>query len=375
MAKQPREKEREVKLIAVKELEFDPHNPRFSRYFREDSQPVPEIIERMIRVENVQELMGSIGEQGYFPGEPLLVAKDGGRLIVVEGNRRLAALKLLLGELDYGSKLSSIETIRAEAKERPSEVACIVFENRKDILRYLGYRHITGPKRWDSLSKARYLKQLRENFYQDIDDTDKQLRAIAKEIGSRKDYVAQILTGLAVFENALDHQFYGLQRVEEDDIDFGVLTTALSYSNISNYFGLESRTDLDAKNINQENARDVFSWMFAQDQQGDTILGESRNLRKLSAIVACDAAVNALKEGGNLDIAYLHTEGPANVFTKTLATALNKLNEAYELVPTVEQFSHENIAALEKIEERAGDIGMLVSRAMRKKKHGADDNA
>ncbi len=43
--------------------------------------------------------MLSIGQQGYFPGEPLLAVKSNGNYIVVEGNRRLAAVKLLNGDL------------------------------------------------------------------------------------------------------------------------------------------------------------------------------------------------------------------------------------------------------------------------------------
>ncbi|MDD0998491.1 ParB N-terminal domain-containing protein [Pseudomonas sp. TNT2022 ID1044] len=365
---------RDIVRVPLDELHFDPNNPRFSRYFSEGDQPVDKVIERMIKAENVQELMGSIGEQGYFSGEPLLVSRTNGALYVVEGNRRLAALKLLSGLIKPSPPLPSIEALKADAKETPSEVECIIFEDRKDILRYLGYRHITGPKRWDSLSKARYLKQLKDTFYKDLPD-DEQLRAIAKEIGSRKDYVAQMLTGLTVFDKASQAGFYGLQRVQENDVDFSVLTTALSYTNISKYLGLESRTDIDAHGLREDHAHDVFSWMFAQDQQGDTILGESRNLRKLSSVVANQASVEVLKREKNLAIAYLHTEGPANAFSKTLDGALKKLNEAYDLLPTVDRFSEENKAALAKIEDQASDISLLVTKALRKQKMGGDTDA
>ena len=366
-------KENDVEVIPVANLEFDPRNPRFSRYFAQDDQPTVQVIERMIKAENVQELMGSIGEQGYFRGEPLLVAKDNGRLIVVEGNRRLAALKLLNGLIVPNPPLPSIEGIKKEAKHKPDAVECIVFEDRAKILRYLGYRHITGPKRWDSLSKARYLKQLKETFYNGLAE-DEQLKAIAKEIGSRKDYVAQILAGLTVFERASEQNFYGLQRVKEDDVDFGVLTTALSYSNISKYLGLESRTDVQARNLNHERAHDLFSWMFAQDQTGETILGESRNLRKLSSVVANSDSVEILKKEKNLAIAYLMTEGPSSAFTKTLEAALKKLNESYELIPSVDSFTDSNRLTLEKIEDRASDIALLVQKALRKRKLESDSD-
>lgn len=367
MPKAPPEKEVQVELVKVADLNFDPRNPRFSRYFADADQPTDEVLERMIKAENVQELMGSIGEQGYFAGEPLLVGRDGEKLIVVEGNRRLAALKLLNKQLSPQGNLPSIDMLREEAKHLPTEVPCIIFSDRKRILRYLGYRHITGPKRWDSLSKARYLKQLKETFYAELPE-DEQLRAIAKEIGSRKDYVAQILAGLAVFEHARANKFYNLQRVNEDDVDFGVLTTALSYSNISDFLGLKSRTDVQAEGLDSAAAHDLFSWMFAQDQQGDTILGESRNLRKLSAVVANGPARDMLKKEQNLALAYLHTEGPSAAFTKTLESALKKINEAYELIPSVDRFGAEHRTTVDRIEDRASDISLLINKALRKQR-------
>ena len=367
-------KTREIVRVPLKDLDFDPHNPRFARYFADGEQPVEQVIDRMIKAENVQELMGSIGEQGYFSGEPLLVAEESGKLYVVEGNRRLAALKLLSGLIKPETLLPSIEALKKEAKETPTEVECIIFTARKEILRYLGYRHITGPKRWDSLSKARYLKQLKDTFYQKLPE-DEQLRAIAKEIGSRKDYVAQMLTGLTVFDRASEKDFYGLQRVNANDVDFSVLTTALSYSNISQFLGLASRTDIAAENLDEKASHDLFSWMFAQDQQGDTILGESRNLRKLSAVVANEASRDVLRKEKDLAIAYLHTEGPSNAFTKTIEASLKKINEAYALVPTIDSFSEENRSTLNKITNLSEDLSAMITKALRKQKMERDIDA
>ncbi|RMU60261.1 hypothetical protein ALP25_00295 [Pseudomonas syringae pv. syringae] len=356
---------REIELIPVAQLNFDPQNPRFSRYFGTDAQPEPAVIERMVKAENVQELMGSIGEQGYFSGEPLLVAKSASGLIVVEGNRRLAALKLLLGLINAQTPLPSIEALRGEAKNFPKEVECIVFEERKDILRYLGYRHITGAKKWDSLSKARYLKQLKDEFYQSLTE-EEQLKAIAKEIGSRKDYVAQMLTGLKVFSEAENAGFYGMQRVRSEDVDFGVLTTALSYNNIATFLGLTGRTDIRADGLNHDRSKELLSWIFAQDQQGYTILGESRNLRKLSAVVANDAARENLRKTGMLDFAYLLTEGPSEAFNNALEVAYKRLLAAYEMIPSLDSFDKGHLSSVEKLNELTETMSFMIGRALKR---------
>ncbi len=365
--------QKEIEHLPLNQLHFDPQNPRFSRYFANVQQPEADIIELMIKNENVQELMGSIGEQGYFVGEPLLVAKDGkNRYIVVEGNRRLAALKLLIGEL-VDKELPSITHLRETAKIRPEQdVPCIVFEKRSQILRYLGYRHITGAKRWDSLSKARYLEELRNTFFADLSLTE-QLKSIAQEIGSKPSYVAQMLTGLTVFEHARQNNFYGLQRVDEVDIDFGVLTTALARPVIAGYIGLENPRDIAAENLDSDKAKQLFSWMFAQDTQGYTILGESRNIGKLAAVMANKSAVDTLVKTGNLDTAYLFSDGQVAAFAKVLNIANKKLREVSELTLDISDFTDEHLQQIENITDLAEDIQSRIRKAIRRRKDALND--
>src|SRR5882762_9376812 len=85
-----------IQYEKVDNLLFDPDNPRFPSTLNGEDED--EVLDWMLKDATIVELMGSIGEQGYFPGEPLLVvpAKKGGKYYVVEGNRRLSAVKLLL---------------------------------------------------------------------------------------------------------------------------------------------------------------------------------------------------------------------------------------------------------------------------------------
>lgn len=364
----------EIVRLPLNQLHFDPENPRFARYFGTQKQPEADIIERMVKNENVQELMGSIGEQGYFPGEPLLVAKrkDNGGYIVVEGNRRLAALKLLRGELGE-NQLSSIAHLRETAKIFPEQdVPCIVFEERQDILRYLGFRHISGAKRWDPLSKAMYLQQLLDTFFIHLSPGE-QLKGIAREIGSKPYYVAQMLTGLTVFEHAKQNDFYGLQRIREEDIEFSVLTTALSHTNIAEYIGLESPKDVDASKLNPERAKELFSWIFAQDEQGYTILGESRNLRKLAAVVTNPSAIATLKETRNLETAFMFSDGPTEAFSKVLRDADKKLRDVFKLTTDISDFTEVHLNQLEKLTDLAEDIQSHVRRSIRRRKDELHD--
>lgn len=325
----------EVEMIPTSQIDFDPENPRFYRLNNAHSEAA--VIEEMLDDEGAQDLMLSIGQKGYFPGEPLLIIQEAtGKYTVIEGNRRLAAVKLLNGEvLPPARRKTSIAEIQAEAiVEAPTELPCLKYSSRREVLRYLGYRHITGIKEWDSLSKAKYLDQLRTEFYADLDE-ENQLKSLAKDIGSRSDYVGKLLTALSLCMRAYeDKKFFDLP-LESKDIEFSYITTALGYRKIQNWLGLKSPTDIAMQGLVNENLKRAFSWMFVKDQQGKTILGESRKLDEMAAIVASDDAIAVLVETGRLSEAFLYTDGPQASLEKALDEATKHVRVVWNMLPKI----------------------------------------
>ncbi len=339
-----------VDLIPTEKLDFDPDNPRFYRL--NNAHNVQAVIEEMLDDENVQDLMLSIGQKGYFPGEPLLVVKSkqtDGRYIVVEGNRRLAAVKLLNSEiLPPNRRKNSIGEIKnGIVTNPPKELPCLLYDDRRDVLRYLGYRHITGIKQWDSLSKAKYLAQLRDDFYPNLPQ-QQQMRSLAKEIGSRSDYVAQLLTALALYLKAEDDKFFGLP-IQAKDIEFSYITTALGYTNICDWLGLESRTDITMSKLQAGNLKKIFAWMFAKDQQGRTILGETRNLDEMAAVVSSEEAVKVLEDNRKLSEAFLYTDGPQAALEKAMSEASVKLQIIWNMLPRIKPLTQSHLQQAEDL--------------------------
>ncbi len=127
------------KLIAVSLLDFDPKNPRFLDITVGAPQSADLSTKRMIEQETLEELVNSIGQQNYFPGEPLLVtpSETDGRYIVVEGNRRLAALRVLGNMVPETVMTRTIKDAVDRAIHKPSEVVCFVFAQRRDVLNHL----------------------------------------------------------------------------------------------------------------------------------------------------------------------------------------------------------------------------------------------
>jgi hypothetical protein len=137
------------------------------------------------------DLMGSIAENGFFPGEPLLLApRQKNTFTVVEGNRRLAAVRLLQHPEIASVRKGSVQDLANTATYRPSRLYGVNFPDRDSILDYLGFRHITGVKEWDPLAKARYLRQL---WSRTPGAQDERLRILARKIGSQPWYVKRLL--------------------------------------------------------------------------------------------------------------------------------------------------------------------------------------
>ena len=62
---------KKINYSQINSLRFDPHNPRLPPSVDGENEEL--LLDWMLREGSIIELMASIGENGYFPGEPLLV--------------------------------------------------------------------------------------------------------------------------------------------------------------------------------------------------------------------------------------------------------------------------------------------------------------
>lgn len=88
--------------LATPSLDLDPNNPRLPELALDggDGEGLSEqarILRFLYENDVLEELMESYIANGFFESEPLIVLPEvAGRRVVVEGNRRLAALMILL---------------------------------------------------------------------------------------------------------------------------------------------------------------------------------------------------------------------------------------------------------------------------------------
>ena len=326
-----------IQYVLVDHLRYDPLNPRLPS--TTDGKDNEAVLSTMLKDGSIIELMGSIGEQDYFVGDPLLVCPnpiEQGTYIVVEGNRRFTAVKLLSNpELAPTNKVA-VKTASEDAKYKPTSLPVVVYADRGEILGYLSYRHITGVKPWGSLAKARYLYQLRQNLTnQPIQD---QMKHLAKTIGTRADYVRRLLTGYALYEFVVDADFFSIPNLNEDSIDFSLLTTALTYSNLIAFIGLKNNDDPEIPGLKEERLKELTRWVFEKPEPlSPTRLGESRNLKYLSHVVANEQAIRAFRQGMPLLEAKDLTSEPAEVVRVTISQAKARLRIANDNIHHLDQ--------------------------------------
>ena len=335
---------KEIEWLPFDQLKFDPHNPRLPSTIDKTSDT--KVFEWMLTDATLIELMTSIGTAGYFSAEPLIVHKVNGVYEVIEGNRRLAAVRLLNNPQLATSRKKAVLAVAEFANEKPKELPVLVYSNRSEVLSFLGYRHVTGIKEWNPLAKAKYLKDLYEKYSKTGDKNV--YSTLAKNIGSRADYAARLLTALKVYEHIADKDFYDIRGLDEQSIAFSVLTTALNYSNLKGFVGIKDHYSFETLVFNDDNLEDFTRWLF-QKTEGATRLGESRNLKQLNKIVVNEKALASFRKGAPLAEAALYTDDAEESFHNLLQASKTKLSQANELIFLLKNKKEQDLEILVEI--------------------------
>ena len=125
------------------DLRFYPENPRvYSALNSDGTAPSQEDIEEhMKRLDHVRELRDDIEANGGLMEE--IIVRDGD-FVVLEGNSRLAAYRLLC-------ETQPVKWGKIKCKVLPNNI------DEELIFRLIGQYHIKGKKPWDAYEQASYL--------------------------------------------------------------------------------------------------------------------------------------------------------------------------------------------------------------------------
>ena len=147
----------------VNELFFDHNNPRLAEYGINAETSEKEILKILWEAMDVRELVQSISASGFFPHEALIIAEEKDRKIVIEGNRRLAAVKVLLSGEAGQENGWTIPKLSVKARGGLQTLPTIL-SDREGAWRYLGFKHVNGPAKWSSYAKAAYIASVHKLY-------------------------------------------------------------------------------------------------------------------------------------------------------------------------------------------------------------------
>lgn len=317
--------------MKVKDLYFDYKNPRLAEYGIEETTPESEILKILWDAMDVQELVQSIAASGFFPHEALIVAKENGKNIVIEGNRRLAAVKVLLHDRVAKDNEWEVPTLSKEDRDKLETLPAIV-SHRKDSWRYLGFKHVNGPAKWSSYAKAAYIAEVHRLYKIPLVE-------IANQIGDRHNTVQRLYRGLMVLEQAEKARVYDREDRFRQRLAFSHLYTGLDYDGIGAFLGISSKEEENTKPVPQKKLKELgefLTWLYGskKNKQLPVIQTQNPDLRQLNAVVANRQAVAALRSGADLSKAFEISRPPSAIFEESLLAAKRELSTAQAHITT-----------------------------------------
>ena len=322
----------QIEYARLDEINLDARNPRLGRVARARNLSSDQIYDRM-RDWSLEELATSFLESGFWAHEAVLCAEEEingeKRLIVIEGNRRIAALMCLRNTFD-GEETSKKWRQLIEGVDRPSElfdrIPFIRLETRRDVDAFLGFRHVTGIKEWAPPEKADFIAKL-------IDENGLTYREVMRRIGSRTDTVERNYIAFCILT----------QMEETDDLEtvevekrFSVLFLSLRSTSIQRFLGVEEKFGIppshvpppvDVDHISQ--LKEYSLWLFG-NAATPAVVKDSRDVDKFARVLASRDGLEYMRSVRRPDLekAFVISGGDQEEIYELISTAAYNLQEA-----------------------------------------------
>jgi hypothetical protein len=312
----------ETKTVKIDDLLFDPENPRLPEDVQGDAR---KIFRYLVDDIGVEDILNSMAASGVIDGDPMIgrvnPRKDG-QFYVVEGNRRLAALKLLNGErIGDGNPEPTIPEISGSNAESIKR-AKVQFGWEADKLEaYLGYKHVTASREWSPEAKAKFvLNSCKGNF------SDSNLLRFAQRLGTKLPTLRRWLVAYLTLKQAEASGKFNPEDAYAKRY-FGTFYTLLGSQEVQKFLGLKPG-DLNTAPVPKKNLEELgefVSWVIGTKKIPPIV--NSRAQQKFDAILASPSALQYFRAKRNIDGALLYTEFNSGQIAEKLLSAAYTIEE------------------------------------------------
>lgn len=326
----------DTQQLPIGSLDLDLDNPRLRRLGQEAIDDADELeTELEVAFEPLQ-VAESIAAHGFFVNEALIgipSPTSTGRFLIVEGNRRLVALRGL-----------SMPTVRAgfqdpEAWEKLAQkraftpdtlIPVAVYDERKTVDAIIGFRHISGILEWRPSAQASFIADRVKLDGRSFDE-------VAEMCGIKR---VDVMLRYRDYQIALQARDAGVE-VADLESGFSLLTVAMNTSNLREYVGAppSSQVTTSAPPIPEAKTaelKELMSWLFGDSTRELTeVVTDSRQIGRLGQVVGDDKALAVLKKTRSLDQALDAIKGkgldPKDALERNLTTATRAVGAATDL--------------------------------------------
>ena len=332
---------------------FDRENPRLAEYGITKTAKDDDVISILWDAMDIKELVQSIAASGYFEHEPLIIAEENNKKVVIEGNRRLAAVKALLDPGLVAEKGGDIPALKKTDLKKLENLP-VKISTREEFWRYIGFKHVNGPAKWSSYAKAKYIADVHREYEISLED-------IAEQIGDRHKTVQRLYRGLMVIEQAEKKGVYDRENRFRQRFAFSHLYTGLDYDGISNFLSLESEDAETTTPVPDEavaNLGELCVWLYGNKKEKKPPVVETQNphLRQLNEVLKNRGALAALRAGEELTAAFELSRPPIAIFEEALLKSKRNLQNARAYLTTGYDGSEDLLRIAGTVANMADDI-------------------
>ncbi len=357
-------------------LKLDTSNPRFAAY--EGGRRSPKnVIRYLLETADLREMVESIAANGYVDLEPLFVVdEDGdGEFTVIEGNRRVAAIRLLRNP-DLAAELGvTLPPMTAANAATLSRATIRKVASREDARQFIGFKHINGPHKWDAFAKGKFAA----DWYRAELAAGVTIRDIAQRLGDRHDTILRLVNGIYVLEQAKKEGLFDLEdRSPGRPFFFSHLYTALTRPQYREYLGLDVRWRQSepvpdpVPSTHLSRLKQVLVWIYgsATDELEPLIKSQNPNIKELGEVLVNPIALKRLETTPDLRKAYSEVTTRIKKFEESLIKAVRHAEDAQQFAD-----AYDGDPTLVEFAARLAKIGQGLVRSMKEARAEVDEDS
>ena len=346
----------DIQNIELEKLKLDHQNPRLSEFGITKKSKEEEILQILWDEMAVNELMYSIVSNGFWDYEPLIVMKngDGDDYITIEGNRRLAAVKIIHNPGSINVPKHILEKINGKLIEQTSTIPVIVVNSREDSWKFVGFKHVNGPAKWGSFAKAKYIAEIHNDYGIPLD-------TIAYQIGDTNKTAQKLYQGLMVLDQAENTKVYRYEDIQANRIYFSHLYTGLQREGIRKYLQIKDAEDESPTPVPENRLKELgqlLEWLYGSKKNNTQPLIKSQNpdLKYLDEALQSKDALVALQDGEPLSYAYELSRANDALFEENILIAKKSLQKARAYLTTGYKGEESLLRVAGSVAELADDL-------------------